>query len=238
MVKKLLYFSLFLNAALLASIYLMLGRLGGWRYALHRFRQDQAGLYAHRAQLFERLPPRRNAIIFLGDSHMEQCEWRELFQADSLTLLNRGISGDQTFGLLKRLGETLRHQPRAIFLEIGINDILLSVPSDETERRYREIVSQIRSKSPQSELYLCSVPPVNNSVKRIGIENGKIQALNQKIIQIAREYALPYLDLYTVLCNPEGNLNASYTDDGIHLNGEGYLVLKSGMVKAAPYLQK
>jgi lysophospholipase L1-like esterase len=56
--------------------------------------------------------------------------------------------------------------------------------------------------------------------------NEEVLALNVRIAQIAKDYALPYLDLYSPMTDASGNLSVKFTDDGIHLNGTGYLVWK------------
>jgi lysophospholipase L1-like esterase len=225
--------SILLNVTLLALLWAFIVRLGGWHYVRHRFEQDESGLYLHRKQLFERMPVQRGAWVFLGDSQVEQCEWSEFLDLDSIKVLNRGISGDHTHGLLGRLEEVLRHKPSAIFLEVGINDLLLRVPTAEAIGRYREIVAKIRQHSPETTLRLCSVLPVNNDVKYVGVENPNIQALNVQIAALARQYALPYLDFYPQLLDPQGRLSAKFTDDGVHLNAEGYAVIKKLVIASA-----
>jgi lysophospholipase L1-like esterase len=226
--RPFLIFSLLLNLLLAGGIAFMLHRLGGWKYALHRFRSDEAGLYAHRKSLFEQLPEKKGSIVFLGDSQIEQCEWRELC-GDTLPILNRGITGDHVDGVLARLPETLRHRPSKIFLCVGVNDLILGKPMLEIEGRYRQIVQQIRRETPDAQLFVQSVLPLNNKVKRIGIENGNIRDLNLRLAQIAEEYAVPFVDIHAQLTDAQGNLAAKFTDDGLHLNGAGYLVWKKNL---------
>ncbi len=223
--KRLLIFSLILNVLLASGIAYMMHRLGGWSYALYRFRNSEAGLYTHRKTLFEKLPERPGAVVILGDSQTALCEWQELL-GDSARVLNRGISGDYVDGVGGRLEEVLRHKPLKIFLLLGVNDLFFGKKTEAIEARYREIVQKIRRESPDSELILQSVLPVNSAVRSLPVGNAEIQALNVRIAQIAKDYALPYLDLYGQLTDASGNLSTRFTDDGIHLNGAGYLVWK------------
>lgn len=220
--RRILWFSLLLNLLLAALLFFMVNRLGGWAYALYRLRHDEAGLYHHRVQLFEMMPATPGAVVFLGDSHTEQCEWQELFHPDSTVILNRGIVGDYVKGVLGRLDEVLRHKPRKIYLMVGVNDLVFKNKPEEIAATYREIVTRIRSQSPDSELFLQSVLPVNNRIKKTGVDNEQIRALNTLIAAIARDYALPYLDVYADLQDADGNLDQRFTEDGIHLNGVGY----------------
>jgi lysophospholipase L1-like esterase len=223
--KRLLILSLFLNLLLFAAIGFALHRLGGWRYAWLRLQHQTAGLYHHRVQHFERLDEQTGSIIFLGDSQTEQAEWHELF-GDRPAVLNRGVSGDFTRGVLDRLDEVLRHKPLKIFLLIGINDLIFGNDIAEIEVTYRNIVQNIRTQSPDTELFLLSVLPVNNQLRRSGADNQTIEALNARIRQIARDFALPYLDIATPLKDADGQLAAKFSEDGLHLNGLGYAVWK------------
>lgn len=223
--KRLLIFSLIVNVLLAFGISYMMHRLGGWSYALYRFRNSEAGLYTHRKTLFEKLPERPGVVMMLGDSQTALCEWQELL-GDSARVLNRGISGDYVDGVWARLDEVLRHKPLKIFLLVGVNDLFFGKKPEAVEARYREIVQKIRRESPDSELILQSVLPLNGGMRSLPAGNAEIQALNARIAQIAKDYALPYVDLYSQLTDASGNLSTRFTDDGIHLNGTGYLVWK------------
>lgn len=225
-----LWVSLLLNVFLLLCLWVIVERLGGWNYTLSRLRHDVAGLYKSRKDLFERMPVQQGAIIFLGDSQTEQCEWQEFLQPDSAVILNRGIVGDYTSGVLGRLDEIVRHKPSKIFLLVGINDLIFEKKPKDIVPVYRDIVASLRNKTPDSELFLQSIFPVNNTLKKIGVENQTIQQLNTEIARIAKDYALPYLDIYSELTDAGGNLSPRFTDDGIHLNGQGYQVWKNSIL--------
>ncbi|HND87124.1 MAG TPA: GDSL-type esterase/lipase family protein [Saprospiraceae bacterium] len=227
--KRLLFLSILLNVLLLAGMVFSLQRLGGWKYMLTRLGNPMIGQYHHRQELFERLPAQRGAAIMLGDSQIEQCEWGELLSGDSLRVLNRGISGDYVAGVQSRLAEVLRHQPRSIYLLVGVNDLFFQTLPGEVAAQYRELVQRIRRESPNTELVLMTLPPVNNQLRNTRLQNTDIQALNAQIVQIAHDYALRCLDLYPLLTNASGNLSARFSEDGVHLNGAGYAVIKSAM---------
>lgn len=228
--KKLLFLSLALTLVVCTAFFLLIHRLGGWRYAFHRIQHNETGLYAHRKQLFERLPERPGAVVFVGDSQTEQCEWAELMALGAIPVLNRGITGDHTEGILNRLPELLRHRPSNIFLMVGVNDLLFDTPLPEITARYRELVQRIRSQSPDTQLTLLGLPAVNNEIKQTGLRQKSILELNAAIAQIAKDYALPFVDLYTPMIDGEGRLSAKFTEDGLHLNASGYLVWKQAIV--------
>ncbi len=231
--KSWLYVSLLINVLGIGLALFAVHRLGGWKYTWLKLQYQTSGLYHHRVQHFEHLEERPRAIIFLGDSQTEQAEWQELFP-ETTPILNRGISGDFVQGVLNRLPEVLRHKPGKIFLLIGVNDLIFGTDVTQIESVYRQIVAKIRAESPNTELYLLSVLPVNNDTRRSGTSNTRIQTLNNRIIDIAHTYALPFIDIATPLKDADGHLSALYSEDGLHLNGLGYQALINEIRKYLP----
>jgi lysophospholipase L1-like esterase len=223
--KRSLYFLLLIVLLLTGVLIWSVQALGGFGYTWHRLQHREWGVYYHRVQHFTKLPEQPGSIIFLGDSQIEQAEWHEMF-GDNPIILNRGVSGDYTAGVLARLNEVLRHKPLKIFLLVGVNDLFFQKPLPEIEKDFRSIVQRIRSESSDTELFLLSLLPVNNQVRDIGLQNNAVVAMNERIRQIARDFSVPYLDLNTPLTDANGNLAAKFTDDGLHINGLGYVVLK------------
>jgi lysophospholipase L1-like esterase len=221
--RTILKISLLFNFLLAGAIAYMIVRLGGVNYAWFRIRNGEEAMYFHRKNLFSILPSQAAAIVFLGDSQTEQCEWKELL-GDTLTIQNRGISGDFAQGVLERLDNILMQKPAKIFLCIGINDLFFGKSVEEIATTYCTIVAKIRKETPSAQLFLQSVLPVNNSIQWLGIKNQKVIELNQQIEVIAKEYALPYLNIASELMNTQGDLSEKYTQDGVHLNGLGYKI--------------
>lgn len=77
--------------------------------------------YANRLAFFRAMPDHHKRIVFLGDSMTEGAKWQELF--DEKRVVNRGISGDVTYGLYARLDEVIQARPLKVFLLCGVNDI-------------------------------------------------------------------------------------------------------------------
>lgn len=226
--KRLLTVSLLLHLMTAAAIGYAIHRLGGCAYTWTRLQNNTAGLYQHRVQHFERLDEQPGSIVFLGDSQVAQAEWHELF-GDQPTVLNRGIAGESTQGVLARLPEILRHKPLKIFLLVGANDLIFGQKPADIALVYRTVVQKIRTDSPDTELYLQSVLPINNEQRNTGTSNAEIDALNAQIAQIARDFALPFIDLGTPLKDADGHLAVKFSQDGLHLNGVGYAVWKKSI---------
>lgn len=192
----------------------------------------QTTYYGQKRTLFELLPDGKKEIIFLGNSITDIGEWTEIFQ--DLRVKNRGISGDNTFGVLARLDEVLSSRPSMIFLMIGINDIAKGIPDEIIVANYRRIIARTRAASPRTRLYLQSVLPTNNSFsefKRHQDKDDHIQFLNRSLEKLAKEWNAVYVDLYPHFLDGEGKLSAKYTNDGLHLNGPGYMLWKELLIK-------
>lgn len=222
--KKLLTFSLFLHFIFVMALGYLINALGGFSYMWFKMNnRGVTGVYQHRVELFEAMPLDSSAIVFLGNSITEQGEWGELLEHPMVR--NRGIAGDMTDGVLRRLSTITQARPSQIFLMIGVNDLIMRSPADIITN-YRKIVHQIQEQSPDTHLVLQSLLPVNNQVKQTSIKNKDIQTINKAISAIAAEKKLSYLNIAKHLSDADGNLAAEYTHDGIHLNGKAYMVWK------------
>jgi len=189
-----------------------------------------AGVYENRKNLFEHLPLPKGSIVFLGDSITEYGQWEELLNHSKVK--NRGIAGDTTWGLLRRLKGITSTHPKAIFLMIGINDFLFT-DEQEIVKNYTEIIQQIKTETPNSQLFIQSVLPINSTVKKTVFENQKIVSLNRAIQQLAQQNGLPYLDIHQQLLDKDGVLKAEFTADGVHINGGAYMIWKK---MVSPYI--
>jgi lysophospholipase L1-like esterase len=180
--------------------------------------------YQQRMDLCNGLPHQKKAIVFLGNSITERGPWQELIPGKAV--INRGIGGDNTFGVLARLDKVLEDKPAVIFLLIGINDIGRSLPVTVIANNYRRIVEKVKAQSPKTTLYLQSVLPMNDSILTAAyLKNKKdtILALNKEIIKLAGEKKLIYINLHEVFADVNGDLKPSMALDGIHLKPAAYI---------------
>lgn len=188
--------------------------------------------YEQRVTLFKLLPKVKNAIVFIGNSITDGGEWQELLGCKKC--INRGISGDISFGVLARLEDALKDKPKKIILLIGINDISRNVPTDMIIANYKEFVRRTKAISPKTKIYLQSVLPTNNTFRKFVDKNDEsIKVLNAAMFEIAKNTeGVTYIDLYSKFLDSEGRLDKKYTNDGLHLLGEGYVlwakILKEG----------
>lgn len=223
------YLSIIINVLFILGFFFVVQRLGGFAYLLSKMRTNNlAGVYEHRKNHFKELTMPEDAIVMLGNSLTQSCEWSELL--DHPKVVNRGIAGDMTGGMLERLEEVTQYQPAKIFLMIGINDLSV-ISNEKILDNYKAIVQQIKAKSPSTQLFLQSILPVNNQVRNSGRSNQDIIFLNEKIQSIAEKNDLVYVNLHPHFLDDQGNLDAALTQDGIHLDAKGYLIWKKELKK-------
>jgi len=184
--------------------------------------------YYQRAALFENLPITSSDIVFLGNSITDFCEWAELFANPHVK--NRGISGDVAMGVYDRLDAILKGKPAKIFLMIGINDVSHDLTADSILGMQKMVVTRIKAESPKTELYIQSLLPVNDDFTRFPKVHNKTQVIldiNKGLEILAKENRCIYVDLYSHFVTPgTQSLDKKYTNDGLHLLGEGYLLWK------------
>ncbi|KKO90031.1 GDSL family lipase [Sphingobacterium sp. Ag1] len=182
--------------------------------------------YQQRMAYFEQSPTIKGAIVFLGNSITERAEWQELLADLRYPVLNRGIGGDNSFGILARIDEVLRGRPRAIFLMDGINDQFRKLPQEVSVNNYKRIIKRIKKISPKTLIYLQSALPINEELTKEPYtkdRNVLVPILNEKLRQLAADENIPFVDLCPLFQDNEGKLNAVYSADGIHLIPSAYI---------------
>lgn len=187
--------------------------------------------YDQKLSMFEQMPTPKNVIIWLGDSITDGGEWSELFP--NYNTMNRGISADNTFGILYRLHEIIRRKPKKLFILIGINDIGRNIPDEVIVKNYRKIIDSIRLQSPATAIYIQSILPTNNNFTDFKNHQNKTEHVlfvNTALKKLCTEKKITYVNLYDSFIDAEGKLDKRYTNDGLHLTGEGYLKWKEVLV--------
>lgn len=185
----------------------------------------QNSWYQLRSDFFRKLPDHKKEIIFLGNSITEQGEWQEVVQKKHV--LNRGISGDVTFGVLARLDEVLSSKPAKLFVLIGINDLKRGTPAAVIAANYVRLIKKVKAESPKTKLYMQGLLPVNTyMLPKIyeKLNNEKVTALNGKLKAICQENGATYVDLNPVFAGENGQLKKELSTDGLHLRFAAYIL--------------
>ncbi|MDE6274988.1 MAG: lysophospholipase [Clostridia bacterium] len=180
-----------------------------------------------KASAYANAQAEQGATVFLGDSITEMCNLAEFYP--TVNSCNRGISGDTTSGMLRRLeSNALDLAPAKLVFLGGTNDIGKGVPPQEIAKNIQSIIVKTRATLPACKIFIQSVYPVNAIIKptffsKTGCRNNKtIDELNSLLQDICDAYDCVYIDVNSSLKDKAGNLNNRYTLDGLHLTKDGY----------------
>lgn len=176
-------------------------------------------------------------VVLLGDCVIENLDIEHYF--GDIVIYNNGISGD-TSELLKEsiYKRAIKYKPSKLFISIGSNDIGFDDrPVKEIYHNIIEIVQEVKRRSKDTEIYLVTVVPVNQSnidyINREYVDtrdNFEINMLNYYLKNYARKNRIKFVDIGKHLSNDFDQLELDYTVDGFHLNQSGYQVI-SNLIK-------
>jgi lysophospholipase L1-like esterase len=203
------------------------------------------------AQVIAEKRPER-LVILAGDS-LSLWFPQELLPS-GVTWLNQGISGETSYGLLRRVRLLDSTQPRIVFILIGINDLIRNVGEETLVANQREIVRHLKRAHPRTQIVIQSILPHGGrqllqrydfgdrsppwADRLIATPNSYIQSLNQRLAALAREERVAYLDLYPTFADTNGDLAIALSTDGLHLSEQGYRVWQTELQKKIDRLSR
>lgn len=174
-------------------------------------------------------------VVFLGDSITAGGEWQTYFPY--LDIINLGVVGDTTDGLVRRVEQVKAICPEKCFLLIGINDLIYKRTCQEIWDEFNAVLTELDAVAAETgtRVYVQSVLPVVECERLKPVTNAQIRELNKGIRALAEAHGLPYLDMYTVLADENGMLRDVYSRDGLHLSELGYEVWQNALY---PYVDE
>jgi len=198
---------------------------------------DQKQFYFKRCAEFDKAQIVYDKIVFLGDSITEGGgDWNRYLGTNNV--VNRGISGDTTLGVLARLHEIWFYKPISLFLLIGINDIFNSdspnrnnITPLSVSNNIIAIADLIYERSPKTQVYVQTTLPINNKLyKKLSGTfpfhemplPDQINQINTRLKKNESQKHYTVIDLHDIFLDSDGSLSKKYTSDGVHLNEEGY----------------
>ena len=171
--------------------------------------------------------------LFLGDSITEYYDLDKYFP--NMPVVNSGVAGDTTDDILSDMkGRVYDYNPSKVLILIGTNDLLEDKTNEEIVDNIKKIVEVIKENRKEAEIYLESIYPVNEEIDKKLVEprdNGDINEINEKLEEYANDEGITFINTHELLVDEDNLLNEDYTDDGLHLNDEGYEVVSEALIK-------
>ena len=165
-----------------------------------------------------------SSIVFLGNSLIEHFNLSEF---NNPHVINRGISGDFTEGVIARMDGIIARYPKKIFIEIGINDLIEKIALKTIGDNYEIILQKIMKISPGTQVYIHSLLPtmLKSSITTSGDDvNKRVIEFNNMLLNLSEKHHCTYIDTWSHFATKDNSMNPSLTDDGIHLTQDGYKV--------------
>ncbi|WGS62619.1 SGNH/GDSL hydrolase family protein [Vibrio lentus] len=154
-------------------------------------------------------------LVMFGDSITEWAPWADIFR--DVSMVNRGLAGDTTTGMLRRIDTTLSVKPKLVCFMAGINDLAQGYDVEHIYQNYIDMLEVWQENDirilVQSTLYVGS--------KLQGL-NSSVELLNCKISEYCTQQDIAFLDVNSVL-SPNKLLSNECSCDDLHLNAKAYL---------------
>ena len=167
-----------------------------------------------RLSFFDAYPIAPEDVVLFGDSISAGGQWEEI--APHVRIKNRGIGGDLSDDLLKRLEPIAEGLPAKVFVQIGTNDLGIGVPSERIIANLESIVDRFREAAPETRIYLHELFPTKPR------RADRIRALNAEIGHFAETRSLPIVQVFDHFADERGAIRDEFTYDNLHLTGVGY----------------
>lgn len=133
---------------------------------------------------------------------------------DDIRVVNAGLSGETSSGLLNRLNWVMQLDPDVTLLNIGANDAMRGLDLDMTEDNIRQIVKTLQQHD--SDVILAGMEIYDN----LGREY--VSGFKDMYRRVANDLDLTFIPFFLAGVAGQPNLNQQ---DGIHPNHEGYQVI-------------
>ena len=170
-------------------------------------------------------------VVFMGDSITEfwsKSQWNSAH-------INRGISGQTTPQMLLRFRQdVIDLHPNIVVILAGTNDVAGNTGPATNEMIAGNIASMAQlAQTNGIKVVLASVLPASGFYWNPEAKPAQqIVELNEQIKMVAKRYGCVYLDYFSAMVNSDSGLKREYSDDGVHPNEMGYVVM-SRLAKSA-----
>lgn len=152
--------------------------------------------------------------VMVGDSITENARWDDIFPG--YKIVNRGIAGDDTTGILERIDDIIATGAKKAFIMVGTNDIDRGMSADGIVNNISEIAKKLKSAG--MDIVVESTLFSGETLRQ---KNIVINEINNKLTELCKEKNYHYVDINKSLA-VNNVLNPEYSLDDTHINFKGY----------------
>lgn len=163
-------------------------------------------------------------LVFLGDSITEGWgvapSYKE--QLGKYSPLNLGVVGDTTQNVIWRVthGALDGTRPELVVVMIGVNNLAGGFTPEATADGVRAVVSVTQSRLPEARVLLLAVLPARQHPSSPLRE--RIRQANRLIAGLASAGKVEFLDVGSVLLEPDGSISKAVLRDFLHPTVDGF----------------
>ncbi|MDF1712086.1 MAG: GDSL-type esterase/lipase family protein [Akkermansiaceae bacterium] len=183
-------------------------------------------IHSHRKSMLQKLDP-LGRVVLLGDSLVMNGEWSELLPGHRVA--NRGIGGETVDQVAERVEELLKQGFSGLIGMAGVNNLLKGEKPRIVGEQLKDLISTACSH--HAPVAWCSILPTGPPRT---VSHSQIIETNAIIEELCLRYGAEYWDVYSEFCI-DGILAKNCSEDGLHLNGNGYLIFSEFILKQNQY---
>ena len=183
----------------------------------------------------ELCPIGSNDIVMLGGTLVGYAEWHELLETPNVKTRSLGDVCDYIHASAKKYAAG---KPKKIVMLSSYNsdkdnkkaNVSANFNADSIVNSMEKAIKAVQATSPETEIILQSIIPVNSSYEKYADFKGtakKLAKANKELKKLAKKYNVTWVDLTPALADENGELKAEFTNDGYHLMGKGYIAWRN-----------
>lgn len=104
-----------------------------------------------------------------------------------------------------------------IYIMLGSDDIAL-MTNDEMVNEYRTFIQSVITENAKKNIYILAIPPVTSAKENdttSPVLNSAVDTYNAKLLKLADELGVYYVDVNSALKDSNGNLSDDYANDSV-----------------------
>lgn len=160
--------------------------------------------------------------VFMGDSITESLSYNQILNEYNVI----AEMGDTVIKAVNHIPKLEGIQPKNVVLLYGMNDVILFEETaswnsiDKFKEGYKNLINEIKSKLPNTNIYVQSPLPVNSKATSTHprLTNENLSRFREAVKEVCEEMSVTYVDI-SILVDGSSDLHEA---DGIHFKGEFY----------------